>query len=341
VTTKAVALIVALASACGGKTNEHGPAVVPDSAAGAEVDPADVAAMDAPLPGAPASCAARKDGTDKCGPGHDCCAAMHIPGGSFLRGYDGATHTNRSYPATVSDFWLDEFEVTVGRFRAFVDAYPASKPMIGSGAHPRILNSGWQGSWPATTSKEALANALASGDCPSPIPRTWTNEVGPNEDKAINCVTWYELFAFCAWDGGRLPTQAEWNYAAAGGSAQRVYPWSVPATSADIDATRAVYTLDIKSYVPVATVGSKLAGASRWGPLDMAGNVWEVTLDFDDPNVPTPCLDCANLSMKFEGDGRAARGGGAISLANSLLVVGTLPQEPEKRDGAVGARCAR
>ena len=42
-------------------------------------------------------------------------------------------------------------------------------------------------------------------------------------------VNWYEAIAFCAWDGGFLPTETEWHYAASGGSAQRAYPWSSPA----------------------------------------------------------------------------------------------------------------
>ncbi len=48
---------------------------------------------------------------------------------------------------------------------------------------------------------------------------------GSNENQPINCVTWYEAFAFCISDGGYLPTAAEWNYAAAGGSDQRAYPF--------------------------------------------------------------------------------------------------------------------
>jgi len=50
---------------------------------------------------------------------HDCCASLPVTGGSFFRGYDGVTDgdTSKAFPATVSDFRLDRYEVTVGRFR--------------------------------------------------------------------------------------------------------------------------------------------------------------------------------------------------------------------------------
>ena len=63
---------------------------------------------------------------------------------------------------------------------------------------------------------------------------------------AINCVNWFEAYAFCIWDGGFLPTEAEWNYAASGGSEQRYYPWSAsfPPGATTIDETYASYWMD-------------------------------------------------------------------------------------------------
>jgi hypothetical protein len=72
--------------------------------------------------------------TATCGPSGDasCCASSLVLHGTFYRGYDGVTYTDQGYPATVSDFRLDTYEVTVNRFRQFVMAYPEDMPAAGS-----------------------------------------------------------------------------------------------------------------------------------------------------------------------------------------------------------------
>jgi formylglycine-generating enzyme required for sulfatase activity len=270
-----------------------------------------------------------------CGGSKDCCVSNVVTGGTFNRSNDAA------FPATVSDFRLDVYEVTVGRFRAFVAAgkgTQANPPSPGDGAHPKIASSGWDPAFnadlPATT--DALKAELK---CDAAFP-AWTDAPSGNETRPINCVTWFEAFAFCAWDGGRLPTEAEWNYAAAGGSEQREYPWG-----AAIDQSKASYNCHGAGagacvFADMLPVGSKSPqGDGRWGQADLAGNVWEYTLDYSAvPYRLNPCTNCADLRAAPY---RTFRGGG---FANDFFYETTsirLERSPKIADYDVGIRCAR
>ncbi|MFH0902030.1 MAG: SUMF1/EgtB/PvdO family nonheme iron enzyme [Pseudomonadota bacterium] len=261
-----------------------------------------------------------------------------VSGGTYNRS------NNFSYPATVSDFLLDRFEITVGRFRRFVEAGMGTKanpPAAGAGAHPLIAGSGWDAAW--NTNLPADTAALKTAVKCSSTYQTWTDTAGANESLPQNCLNWYDLFAFCAWDGGRLPTEAEWNYAAAGGSEQRTYPWG----SAAPDGTYAVYhcmgdgsAAGSCAFTDILVVGSRSSkGDARWGQSDLAGSMWEWTLDWYNSTYPTPCVDCANLVPAIY---RSIRGGsfdylGVDYLASSYRSYYT----PAPRGSSFGGRCAR
>ncbi len=294
-----------------------------------------------------------------CGPAsnEDCCStATPIPGGTFYRGYDVAAdgmYPDMSYPATVSPFMLDRFEVTVGRFRKFVEAGMGTQtnpPAGGAGAHAKIPGSGWDASWNGelVADTSALSAAL---QCDS-LYQTWTTAPGMNESLPLNCMIWFEAAAFCAWDGGYLPTEAEWNYAAAGGDEQRAYPWSSPASSLNVDCSRANYLNGSTFCTP--GVGGAVAlpnrvgnqsplGDGRWGQTDLGGNAWEWVLDSDAAVYNNPCDDCANLTQS---ERRVIRGGD-FSHEDIFMRSGHrgLPTTentlPESRTRDVGFRCAR
>jgi formylglycine-generating enzyme required for sulfatase activity len=274
----------------------------------------------------------------------------------FLRSYDHGTdnaYSDQTHPATVSDFRLDKYEVTVGRFRAFVGAglgTQANPPPSAAGA--RTLNGtanqgGWDPSWNAILAA-TTQDLVAAVKC-APAFQTWTDTPGSNEHRPMTCITWFEAFAFCAWDGGFLPTEAEWNYAAAAGSDQRAYPWSNPASSLSIDCSYANFYVNNPSgtYCVNGTmggtndVGSESAtGDGKYGQSDLAGNVWEWILDwYVSPYADLSCVNCANLVTASD---RVTRGGSANNLASALRpAVRDFHSPPTARYSNIGVRCAR
>jgi formylglycine-generating enzyme required for sulfatase activity len=94
------------------------------------------------------------------------------------------------------------------------------------------------------------------------------------DDHPINCVKWGQAKSFCLWAGKRLPTEAEWEKAARGTDGRK-YPWG----NDSLDCDHAVISVPPCSNPGTAPVGSKPAGASPYGVLDMIGNVWEMVED--------------------------------------------------------------
>ena len=246
---------------------------------------------------------------------HDCCASFEVAGGTFDRSYDGVStgYVNPGFPATVSGFRLDAYEATVGRFRSFVSAVVGGwRPDAGSGKHAYLnggsglanvgvdagaFEPGWSTSWSSNLDSSA-ASWNTDLACPS---ATWTASAGADEHRPINCVTWYEAYAFCIWDGGFLPSEAEWNYAASGGERAAGLPLvGSRRTSATIDCAHANYSptgTPACSTTGPNDVGSESpTGDGKYGQADLAGNVWEWTLDSNDVPYVTPCSDCSNVA---------------------------------------------
>jgi sulfatase modifying factor 1 len=297
-----------------------------------------------------ASCALSGPGRSDCGASGtaSCCESLLVTGvttATFSRSYDNVTYTDPQYKAQVSDLRLDKYEITVGRFRRYVAAVVAGwKPAAGAGKHTHLnggggLNAGtepgWDAAWNTTTNFPTSSATWDTNLSCNATYQTWTSTAGTNETKPINCLSWYDAAAFCIWDGGFLPSEAEWNYAASGGMDQRVYPWSSPSTSTTIDATYAVY-----AGTSALAVGSKPKGDGKYGQSDLAGNVWEWVLDWNkSPYNETICSNCAYLTATSN---RVIRGGGRASAASGLLAgYRSVSVAPAARGDGVGARCAR
>lgn len=311
-------------------------------------------------PGADKKCGGTP-GDDKADGASDCCQTIAVPGGTFNRFNDP------QYPAKVGPYLLDAYEVTAGRFRAWVEAtngnLRGSAPKPGDGAHPKVANSGWRAEWDAVlpASRAEVDALLGPEKCQEGgniedfgTLTWWTKSVeskvksanGNNaavlaantksalDGKPVNCVPWHVLMAFCIWDGGRLPTDAEWSYAAQAGSEQRTFPWGA------FEAKDLVHvdSRNDLSLVPLLAAGSKFMSASlydpslgpnkfpanyvhtyggpfrtkndnashvppvgrralgngKWGHADLSGGMYEWTMD-EGPIRPGTCEDCANV----------------------------------------------
>jgi formylglycine-generating enzyme required for sulfatase activity len=276
-----------------------------------------------------------------------------VAAGTYDRTYtnDGSGPTAEADPATVSSFRLERYAVTVGRFRQFVAAWAAGwRPSPGSGRHAHLNGGrglvnvgptgGYESGWQATdTASVALTDDNLACD---PKYASWTTVAATRENLPINCVNWWEARAFCIWDGGFLPSETEWEYAAAGGDQQREYPWGT--TDPGASNQYAIYTCDFPTGNPamcsndvsnIAPVGTAALGAGRWTQVDLVGNVWQWMLDSNATYVP--CTDCAYL----DGNSPVVRGGSFNLDVATLVPALRDTYSPDVRDYIIGFRCAR
>jgi formylglycine-generating enzyme required for sulfatase activity len=291
--------------------------------------------------------------------------SLPVGGGTYARTYtnNGGGAAGKADQATVSAFRLDKYELTVGRFRQYVNYLVAggSPPAAGTGKHTHLnegkgladsgrdagYERGWNESWNTNIPGGAGAAAKWANNLNCSPYGTWTQNLGQNEELPLTCMDWYEAHAFCIWDGGFLPSEAEWKYAAAGGDEERMYPWG--SDEPGVDSQYAMYDCYYPTGTPgnctglsnVAKVGSTPLGLGRWGQLDLSGSVWEWCIDQYAPYV-SPCTDCAYLSGAIN---RVLPGGGFhTGLVPYLLSSNRVAVDyatTYRGTYGVGVRCAR
>jgi formylglycine-generating enzyme required for sulfatase activity len=246
-----------------------------------------------------------------------------VPAGTFRMGAEGrATDQRPEHEVSVGAFELDVTEVTV---EAFSRCVSAGKCNPSGTVHLTGVPESDKETW----------NRFCNWGVPG------------REQHPMNCVDWHQAQAFCAWAGKRLPSEAEWEYAASGGDEERNHPWGDAPTSRVafngcgrecVEMARELgWTWELQCppdpWPTTAPVGSFPASAGRWGHQDLTGNVWEWTA--------TP-YGAYGKTDPDPGKAMVARGGGWASRYSGIFLNTYRAKfPPEYRAQDVGIRCAR
>jgi formylglycine-generating enzyme required for sulfatase activity len=330
----------AMADASGDNTVPTGDDAAPDTSVGDDGGPdtatGDDAANDASAPPG--------DGATEVAPPSDAAppnAMVPITGGSFdfvVNGRD-TLHETLDY-----NFEIDAYEVTVARFKAWVDQQ-MPLPCGGGGAAcaldtkaPYVNSMFWNPLWIAQAQSHDFAAGPDCGMEGAPSIATYPQTHGSS--LAVTCVNWAQAVAFCAFEGKRLPTIAEWYYVATGAGVHRSeYPWG----SAQPDCTRAILALSGGNCGYPNAAGTAQAQIS--GVFDLIGGVDEWTWDSIDSNLSYPPTATDYAGRSYDG-GAGARGSFWVKSAfddnpatlDSLGVSGAMP---DYGWSDLGFRCAR
>jgi formylglycine-generating enzyme required for sulfatase activity len=155
------------------------------------------------------------------------------------------------------------------------------------------------------------------------------------DDLPVAGIPWQDAADYCAWAGGRLPTEAEWEYAARGPSGA-IFPWGDEFNCAGGNFADTVTGCD-DGFPEPAPVGSFPQGVSWCGALDMAGNVWEWVGDYYGAYTPEDQVDPAGPT---EGSQRILRGGSWGYMPGFVRGATRYAVPPTADYLAVGFRCA-
>jgi len=237
-------------------------------------------------------------------------AWVPVPGGRFAMGSDSGDADERpAHRVTVDGFSVLRTEVTVAQYEACVQAGACAPPRTARGCNEGSADKG---------------------------------------DHPVNCVDWAQATAFCAWAGGRLPSEKEWERAARGGEG-REYPWGseLPSAGGRYRANydcydegdgydRAIYGRD--GFTETAPVCSFAEGSSVQGVCDLAGNVWEWVQDRLTPYSAGGARPGPGSSANGE---RVMRGGSWGTPARNLRTSGRFWKAPDYSAPDVGLRCVR
>jgi formylglycine-generating enzyme required for sulfatase activity len=256
---------------------------------------------------------------------------VKVPGGRFFMGSDeGLPLEKPAHKVAIAPFCMDVFEVSTAQFKKCSDEGDCKR-------------AGTTNDWDGITDHERKVFD----------PQCNVRDVEQRGSHPINCVDWEMADIFCRSYGKRLPTEAEWEFAARGPDGRK-YPWGDDPPSGkflnacgkecvawgkknQVDET-AMYPSD-DGWATTAPVGTYPAGMSRYGVQDVVGNVWEWVADW---YAPYEAADQVEPKGPPEGENRVIRGG-AWNGAYDSWVRPTFRyrDNPTKRSYGIGFRCAK
>ena len=302
-----------------------------------------------------------------------------IPGGLFDMGGDNEQASADEYPkhkVKVSPFYIDITEVTNAQFKIFVDATgyitTAEKKPDWEELKKTV---------PPGTQKPPdsvmVAASLVFNQTTGPvnlndysqwwkwvIGASWNHPQGPGstiagkENYPVVQVSWDDAMAYCKWAGKRLPTEAEWEFAARGGLTNNIYPWGnehVNKGKPKANSWEGKFPyLNEKKDGFITTAPVKSYSPSGYGLYDMAGNVWEwcsdwYNADYYKTNANVISINPLGPAKSFDPDEpytqkRSLRGGSFLcndSYCSGYRVARRMKSSPDTGLENTGFRCVK
>lgn len=305
---------------------------------------------------------------------------VYILGGTFMMGGDNEQADTDEFPkhqVTVSSFWMDEHEVTNAQFQEFVEAtgyittaekkpdWEELKKQLPPGTPKPDENQLVAASLVFTPPAQAVDLIDYSQWWSWVAGASWKHPEGPGSDikgrenYPVIHISWDDAMAYCKWAGKRLPTEAEWEYAARGGMQNTIYPWGNEHISQG--KAKANYWEGSFPYENTKKDGfASLAPVKSYSPnnyqlYDMAGNVWEWCSDwyrndyYEQANKPGGIKNPQGPTDSYDPDEpytpkKVARGGSFMcndSYCSGYRIARRMKSSKDSGMSNLGFRCVR
>lgn len=275
---------------------------------------------------------------------------VKLDGGTFLMGTDYANGFPKDgegpvREVTVDPFFVDSHPITNQQFREFLEA---------TRYQTEAQRFGWSFVFKGQLPPQLVDATVASLHWWCKVNATdWQHPEGPDSgidsraDYPVVHVTWNDAAAYCNWAGKRLPTEAEWEYAARGGLEQKLYPWGDELTPGgrhlcniwqgqfpDVDLAEDGYS---------AVAPASAFDPNGYGLFTITGNAWEWCGDWFHHNYHATSTR-SNPVGPIEGTARVLKGGSYLchqSYCNRYRVAARTSNTPDSSTGNISFRCVR